>query len=73
MSSLRSVVKEERSTHGTKIKKLIPFIQIFIETLRIAAPDLENHNQAPIDIGIKESYLTDIVNLLNAATLERES
>lgn len=30
MSSLRSITQEERSTHGTLIKKLVPFIQIFI-------------------------------------------
>jgi uncharacterized ubiquitin-like protein YukD len=69
MTSLRTITQEERSTHGTLIKKLLPFIQILIQTLRIASPDLEGNQ---IDINIKESYLTDIVNLLSSATQERE-
>lgn len=42
MSQLRLVTQEERSQHGTMIKKILPFVKVFIQTLRIAAPDLEN-------------------------------
>lgn len=46
--------------------------------MRIAAPDLNSQVLDPaqsellIDLEIKESYLTDIVHLLSAATHERE-
>eukprot|EP00347_Sterkiella_histriomuscorum_P017580 403348792 len=71
INQLRTITQEDRSTYATSIKKWIPYIQIFIETLRIAAPDIQNI-QSEVDIHIKESCLIDIVNLLSTSTQERE-
>jgi hypothetical protein len=73
MTNLRSIVQEERSTHGTSIKRLLPFIKVFIQTLRTSAQDLEHTPSIKeADLCIKESYLIDIVHLLSSATNERE-
>jgi hypothetical protein len=48
------------------IKKILPFVKVFIQTLRIAAPDIEQ--QGEFDLGTKESHLTDIISLLSGAT-----
>ncbi len=69
MKELANICGLERSTHGTLIKKLLPFIQIFIQTLRLSAPDL---NLQKTDLEIDEAQLINIVSLLSAATQERE-
>ncbi len=68
MSQLRAVTLEERSQHGVLIKKLLPFIKVLIQTIRVAAPDLENNADLAIELGTKESHLTDIISLLSSAT-----
>ena len=70
MGALRKIVKENRSSHTTLIKKIIPYVQVFIESLRIAAPDLGASNK--IDLQVKEGYLVDILSLLSNSTAERE-
>jgi hypothetical protein len=72
MNQLRQVTLEERSQHGTLIKNLLPFVKVCIQTLRIAAPDLEGVFTSPPDLGTKESQLVDIISLLSSATQERE-
>ena len=73
MSELRKITQEERSQHGTLIKKTLPFVKVFIQTLRVAAPDIENIvDSKDCDLGTKETQLTDIISLLSSATQERE-
>lgn len=55
------------------IKKILPFVKVFIQTLRIAAPDLEvSQSIDEFDLGTKETHLTDIISLLSGATQQRE-
>lgn len=49
---------------------MLPFAKVFIQTLRIAAPDLDP--SVMCDLGTKESQLLDIITLLSNATQERE-
>lgn len=70
MTQLRQVNHQERSQHGVLINKVLPFAKVFIQTLRIAAPDLDPNVMC--DLGTKESQLLDIITLLSNATQERE-
>lgn len=68
MKQLRQVTHEERSQHGILIKKILPFVKVFVQTLRIAAPDLEAAGETMVELGTKESHLLDIITLLSGAT-----
>jgi hypothetical protein len=74
MTQLQLVTREERSQHAILVKKILPFVKVFIQTLRIAAPDLDDiaYKKQGYELGTKESHLTDIINLLSSATQERE-
>lgn len=73
ISEISKITKEERSQHGTLIKKVLPFVKVFIQTLRVAAPDIENVvSSEDLDLGTKETHLIDIISLLSGATQERE-
>lgn len=70
LNELNQIEREDRSLHSTKVKKIEPFIQIFIQTLRVSAPLLNNET---IDLEVKEHQLLSILNLLSGATEERQA
>jgi hypothetical protein len=74
MTEIQRITREERSQHGTLIKKVLPFVKVFIQTLRVAAPEIENAvvSSQDCDLGTKETLLLDIISLLSGATQERE-
>lgn len=74
MTEIQRITREERSQHGTLIKKILPFVKVFIQTLRVAAPEIENAvvSSQDYDLGTRETLLLDIISLLSGATQERE-
>jgi hypothetical protein len=74
VTEIQRITREERSQHGTLIKKVLPFVKVFIQTLRVAAPEIENAvvSSQDCDLGTKETLLLDIISLLSGATQERE-
>lgn len=49
-------------------------MKVFIQTLRVAAPEIETAvvSSQDYDLGTKETLLLDIISLLSGATQERE-
>jgi hypothetical protein len=63
-----STSKMSQSTH---IQRLLPFVEIFVKTLHLVAPEL--NSAETVDLSIRQDILVDnIIPLLSSTTKERE-